>query len=157
MCLKSANDNAAEIRRIAACDTISLRDAALRPGLAPGGSHYSGDEAPETLHLGAFWDNTLVAVATLCREVMPGTQSTTTWRLRGMATLPEYRGRGLGRQLAQRCTAYAAKQGGTCVWCTSRVATVALYRTLGFTECSDTFSLPEFSDALYIRMRRPLP
>jgi ribosomal protein S18 acetylase RimI-like enzyme len=74
-----------------------------------------------------------------------------------MATLPEYRSRSLGRQLAQRCIAYAAKQGGTCVWCTSRVATVAFYRILGFIECSGNFSLPEFSDALYIRMRRPLP
>ena len=157
MCLKSANDNAAEIRRIAACDTITLRDAALRPGLPPGGSHYPGDEAPETLHLGAFSDNTLIAVATLCREAMPGTQGTTSWRLRGMATLPVYRGRGLGRQLAQRCIAYAAEQSGTCVWCTSRAATVAFYRALGFTECSDTFPLPEFSDAHYIRMQRPLP
>jgi ribosomal protein S18 acetylase RimI-like enzyme len=157
MCLKSANNNAAEIRRIAACDTMALRDVALRPDLPPGGSHYPGDDAPETLHLGAFSDNTLVAVATLCREAMPGMQSTASWRLRGMATLPEYRGCGLGRQLTQRCIAYAAKQGGTCVWCTSRVATVAFYRTLGFTECSDTFSLPEFSDALYIRMQRPLP
>jgi GNAT superfamily N-acetyltransferase len=157
MCLKSANDKAAEIRRIAASDTIALRDVALRPGLPPGGSQYPGDDASETLHLGAFSDNTLVAIATLCREAMPGAQSPTSWRLRGMATLPEYRGRGLGRQLAQRCIAYAAKQGGTCVWCTSRVATVAFYRTLGFTECSDTFSLPEFSDALYLRMQRPLP
>jgi ribosomal protein S18 acetylase RimI-like enzyme len=157
MCLKSANDNAAEIRRVAACDTIALRDAALRPGLSPGDSHYPGDDAPETLHLGAFLDNTLVAVATLCREAMPGTQSATSWRLRGMATLPEYRGRGLGRQLAHRCIAHAAEHGGTCVWCTSRVATVVFYRTLGFTACSDTFSLPEFSDALYIRMQRPLP
>ncbi|HZD46150.1 MAG TPA: GNAT family N-acetyltransferase [Acidobacteriaceae bacterium] len=156
MCLKSANESGAEIRRIAARDTIVLRDATLRPDLPPGGSHYPGDEAPETLHLGAFSDNTLVAVATLCREAMPGVQSTTSWRLRGMATLPEYRSRGLGRQLAQRCFAYAAEQGGICVWCTSRVATVAFYRTLGFTECSDPFSLPEFSDALYIRMRRPL-
>jgi GNAT superfamily N-acetyltransferase len=157
VCLKSANDKAAEIRRIAACNTIALRDAALRPGLPPDGSHYPGDEAPETLHLGAFLDNALGAVATLCREAMPGTQSATSWRLRGMATLPGYRGRGLGRQLAQRCIACAAEQGGTCVWCTSRVATVTFYRTLGFTECSDTFSLPEFSDALYIRMQRPLP
>jgi ribosomal protein S18 acetylase RimI-like enzyme len=138
-------------------NTIVLRDAALRSGMPPGGSHYPGDESPETLHLGAFLDNTLVAVATLCREAMPGMQSTTSWRLRGMATLPEYRSRGLGRQLAQRCFAYAAEQRGTWVWCTSRVATVTFYRTLGFTECSDTFSLPEFSDALYIRMRRPLP
>jgi ribosomal protein S18 acetylase RimI-like enzyme len=74
-----------------------------------------------------------------------------------MATLPEYRGRGLGKQLAQRCITYAAEQGGTLVWCTSRVATVAFYRALGFAESSDAFSLPQYSNARYIRMQRPLP
>jgi ribosomal protein S18 acetylase RimI-like enzyme len=153
----AAQSSAPEIRRIAAHDTITLRDAMLRPDLPPGGSIYPGDDAPDTLHLGAFVEDTLAAVATLCREPMPGTQGTTSWRLRGMATLSEYRGRGFARQLAQRCIAYAAEQGGTGVWCTSRVATVAFYRILGFTECSDPFSLPEYSDALYIRMQRPVP
>ena len=145
------------IQRIAARETISLRDAVLRPGLPPGGSYYPGDDAEGTLHLGAFVDHTLVAVATLCREPMPGERSTTSWRLRGMATLPGYRGRGLGKQLAQRSIGYAAEQGGTLVWCTSRIATVPFYRALGFSEFGDTFSLPEFSDAIYIRMQRPLP
>ena len=149
--------NSGIIHRIAASDTIALRDAVLRPGLPHGGSHYPGDDAESTLHLGGFVDHTLVAVATVCQEPMPGERSTTSWRLRGMATLPEYRGRGLGKQLAQRSIGYAAEQGGTLVWCTSRIATVHFYRTLGFIECSDTFSLPQFSDALYIRMQRPLP
>jgi GNAT superfamily N-acetyltransferase len=155
--------NSGVIRGIAASDTIALRDAALRPGLPPGGSHYPGDDAEGTLHLGAFVDQTLVAVATLCRESMterepmPGERSSTSWRLRGMATLPEYRGRGLGKQLAQRSIGYAAEQGGTLVWCTSRIATVPFYRALGFSESGHTFSLPEYSDALYIRMQRPLP
>ena len=145
------------IQRIAARETISLRDAVLRPGLPPGGSYYPGDDAEGTLHLGAFVDHTLVAVATLCREPMLGERSTTSWRLRGMATLPEYRGRGLGKQLAQRSIGYAAEQGGTLVWCTSRIATVPFYRALGFSESGHTFSLPEYSDALYIRMQHPLP
>jgi GNAT superfamily N-acetyltransferase len=156
-------ENSGMIKRIAASDTIALRDAVLRPGLPPGGSHYPGNDAADTLHLGAFVDRTLVAVATLCREPMTerepmrGERSTTSWRLRGMATLPEYRGRGLGNQLAQRSIGYAAEQGGTLVWCTSRIATVPFYRALGFSQSGDTFSLPEFSDAIYIRMQRPLP
>jgi GNAT superfamily N-acetyltransferase len=153
----AAQASAPAIRRIAARDTIALRDAMLRPGLPPGGSIYPGDDAPDTLHLGTFLNNTLAAVATLCREPLPGETITTSWRLRGMATLPEYRSRGFARQLAQRCIAYAAEQGGTRVWCTSRVATMAFYRTLGFIECSEPFALPEYSDALYIRMQRPLP
>ncbi len=128
----------------------------LRPGLPPGGSIYPGDDAADTLHLGAFIGSTLAAVATLCREPMPGEQSTTSWRLRGMATLPEYRGRGLGKGLAQRCIAYGAKQRGTIVWCTSRIATVPFYQALGFVECGEPFRLPQYSDAVYIRMTRSL-
>jgi GNAT superfamily N-acetyltransferase len=136
---------------------MALRDAVLRPGLPPGGSHYPGDDAPDTLHLGAFLGSMLVAIATLCREPISDEQSTTSWRLRGMATLPEYRGRGFGKQLAQHCIAYAVEQRGTLVWCTSRVATVPFYRALGFAESGETFSLPQYSDALYVRMQHPLP
>jgi predicted GNAT family N-acyltransferase len=144
------------MRRIAARDTRALRDAVLRPELPPG-SIYPGDDAADTLHLGAFVEGALVAVATLCREPMPGEQSTTSWRLRGMATLAQYRGRGLGQELAQRCIAYAAEQEGTAVWCTSRIATVPFYQVLGFVECGEPFRLPQYSDAVYIRMTRSLP
>jgi ribosomal protein S18 acetylase RimI-like enzyme len=154
-------ESVVESRRIAAGDTIALRDAVLRPNLPPGGSHYPGDDAPDTLHLGIYVTASaqirLAAVATLCREPMPGEEISSFWRLRGMATLPEYRGRGFGKKLAQRCITYAAEQCGTLVWCTSRVATVPFYRALGFAECSTAFSLPQYSDARYIRMQRPLP
>ena len=89
-----AGGSDADIRRIAARDTVALRNAILRPGLPPDRSIYPGDDAPDTLHLGAFLDDTLVAVATLCREAVPPEavpeQSTTSWRLRGMAARPEF-------------------------------------------------------------------
>jgi GNAT superfamily N-acetyltransferase len=149
-----------EIRRITAWDTIALRDLVLRPNLPRGGSHYPGDDAPDSLHVGVYVtasaQSALAAVATLCREPMPGEEIFFSWRLRGMATLPEYRGRGFGKQLAQHCIAYAVQQRGTLVWCTSRVATVPFYHALGFAESSETFPLPHYSDALYICMQRPL-
>ncbi|HEX6495883.1 MAG TPA: GNAT family N-acetyltransferase [Acidobacteriaceae bacterium] len=156
--IKAAHLLEIAIKRIAASDTIALRDIVLRPGLPAGGSHYPGDNASDTLHLGAYTshDNTLVAAATLCREPMPGEHSATSWRLRGMAILADYRGHGLGKELAHHCITYAAEQGGTSVWCTSRIATVPFYRALGFAESGDTFSLPQYSDAVYIRMRRLL-
>jgi ribosomal protein S18 acetylase RimI-like enzyme len=152
-----AEDAAIDIRPIGAQDTHALRDTILRPGQPPGGSIYPGDDGLDTLHLGAFVGSTLVAVATICREAAPGTRSTTCWRLRGMATLAEFRARGLGKELARRCIVYAAGRRGALVWCTSRIATVAFYRTLGFVECGEAFTLPQYSDALYIRMERPLP
>jgi predicted GNAT family N-acyltransferase len=157
--MRSEGSSAIVIKRISASNTIALRDIVLRRGLPPGGSHYPGDDVSDTLHLGAYAsrDNTLVAVATLCREPMPGQDSATSWRLRGMAIIADYRGQGLGKELARRCITYAAEQGGTSVWCTSRIVTVPFYRALGFTESGDTFSLPQYSDALYIRMQRLSP
>jgi hypothetical protein len=43
------------------------------------------------------------------------------------------------------------------VWCTSRITTVPFYRALGFREYGDAVSLPQYSDALYVRMQHPLP
>ena len=153
MCLSS---NTVEIRRIAAGDTTALRDAILRAGLPPGGSVYPGDDAADTLHLGAFLDDMLVGVATLCRQAIPGMESTTTWRLRGMATLASHRGRGFSVQLAERCICYAAEHGATLVWCTSRLATVPFYRALGFQEFGEPFPPPQYSDLLYVNMSRRL-
>jgi GNAT superfamily N-acetyltransferase len=155
--MNRAKGRVPEIRRIAARDTVALRNAVLRPGLPPDRSIYPGDDAPDTLHLGVFLDNKLVAVATLCREPLPDNEITTSWRLRGMAALPECRGRGFGKQLVERCLRYAADQGATLVWCTSRITTVPFYRALGFREYGDAFSLPQYSDALYVRMQHPLP
>jgi|UPI0003664678 GNAT superfamily N-acetyltransferase len=149
--------NAMDIRRIVASDTVMLRNAVLPPGLPPDRSIYPGDDARDTLHLGVFLDTTLVAVATLCREPLPDNNITTSWRLRGMAALPECRGRGFGRQLVERCLRYAVDQEGTLVWCTSRISTVPFYRALGFREYGDAFSLPQYSDALYVHMQHPLP
>jgi hypothetical protein len=42
-----------------------------------------------------------------------------------------------------KAAAWAAQQGSTIVWCTSRIATVPFYRTLGYAECAEPHSLPQ--------------
>jgi ribosomal protein S18 acetylase RimI-like enzyme len=122
----------------------------------PSRSIYPGDDAPDTLHLGAFVNGRLAAVATVCHESMPGTSDAGEWRLRGMATLEQFRGRGFGKRLAERCVAHAADSQGTLLWCSARMATVPFYRSLGFLEQGESFLLPEYSGELYVLMRCPL-
>ena len=145
-----------DLRRVSLTDAMMLRDAILRPGMPQGGSMYPGDDAADTLLLGAFVEERLVAVATVCREAMPNISNLTAWRLRGMATLSQFRGRGFGRDLAECCMIHAADCGGTLLWCSARVATVPFYRSLGFKEHGRNFHLPEFSNEIYILMQRPL-
>jgi predicted GNAT family N-acyltransferase len=133
-----------------------LRDVVLRPGTPSGGSTYPGDDAPSTLHIGAFVAGKLVAAATTCQESPPNTSIPLAWRIRGMATLSEYRGFGLAGQLLARCLAYIHENKGTLAWCSSRVATVSFYQRHGFVPVGESFFLPQFSDESYILMEQSL-
>ncbi len=144
------------IRRVSVADVRRVRDAVLRPDMPAGGSIYPGDDAADTLHVGVLASGTLVSVATTCREAIPGTWNPDAWRLRGMATVAEFRGSGFGRRLAQMCIAHAADRNGTLLWCSARSGAAEFYRSLGFAAQGDPFRLPEYSRELYILMGRPL-
>ncbi len=145
-----------DICRISVSEARSIRDAVLRPEMPAGGSIYPGDDAADTLHIGALAECKLCAVATVCCESRPGILDNNEWRLRGMATLEEFRGIGLGRRLAEECLTYASSRGGTLLWCSARISTAAFYRRLGFREQGNPFRLPEYSKEMYILMRRLL-
>jgi GNAT superfamily N-acetyltransferase len=129
-----------------------LRDSVLRPGLPRGKSVYAGDDEPDTLHVGAFLADKVVAVASVCHESPPGENDPVAWRVRGVATLPKYQGQGLAQRLLNRCIAYAVAQGGRRVWCTARLSVAKFYRTCGFAAVGETFVLPQYSDERYVRM-----
>jgi ribosomal protein S18 acetylase RimI-like enzyme len=143
-----------DLQKLSVKEVQMFRDRVLRLGKSEGQSVYRGDDDSKTLHLGAFVDSGLVAIATICHESTPDQPSHTMWRLRGMATLDEFRGRGLGKSLADSCIAHAAKHGGTMVWCKARQSAVGFYRSLGFEEQGNPFPLPKYSDELYFIMQR---
>ena len=146
-----------EIRPVSVGEARPLRDAVLRPNLPEGGSVYPGDDCVDTLHLGAFAEDGLISVATICREPRPGTDESHSWRLRGMGTREDWRGRGWGKRLALTCLAHAALHAGRVVWCSARVSTVDFYRSLGFSEEGGEFRLPQYSASTYVIMSRKLP
>jgi ribosomal protein S18 acetylase RimI-like enzyme len=88
---------------------------------------------------------------------MPDRSDADEWRLRGMATLVEFRGNGWGKHLVERCAAHTTENQGTLLWCSARIATVPFYRSLGFKEQGQSFNLPEYSGKIYILMWRSLP
>jgi GNAT superfamily N-acetyltransferase len=148
--------NAVELRRITVDEARLVRDAVLRQGLEPGGSVYPHDDEVDTLHLGAFVNQILAGVATVCREEIPDQPEEGSWRVRGMATLMPFRGQGLGKRLAVACIAHVIRNRGTLVWCTARATSATFYNALGFSEQGQVFRLPEYSDAEYVVMRRSL-
>jgi ribosomal protein S18 acetylase RimI-like enzyme len=121
-----------------------LRQAVLRPHQRAEDLVYEGDALPGALHLGAREGpgGPVVASASITPEPHPSAPARGDWRLRGMAALPEVRGRGVGAALLERCLEHARASGGRRVWCNARTPVQGFYELAGFTVEGDVFDLP---------------
>lgn len=128
-----------EIRPITAAETRPLRQAILRPHQSLDELVYTGDDDPETLHVGAFCDGRLVGIATVLQNLCPRAAFSEPWQLEGMATRPEVRGMGYGRAIVTRCLAHAAAHGGKTLWCNGRTSAAGFYRATGFRPVGEEF------------------
>jgi GNAT superfamily N-acetyltransferase len=134
---------APEVRVVAAEETRPLRHLVLRPGQPPASTVYPGDDDPATRHFAAFADGHLVGIASLYREARPGgPPGVAGWRLRGMASAPHVRGRGVGRALLAACRHHVAAEGGGELWCNARTPAAGFYARAGFAVVGERFDIP---------------
>jgi len=120
--------------------TAGLRGEVLRPGQTAEDLVYPGDADPATVHLGAYVDGRLVGIASLYREDRPGGPAGG-WRLRGMATTPPARGRGVGAALLAAAVDHAARHHGAEVWCNARTVAIGFYHRAAFRVASEPFHI----------------
>ncbi|MBA2645328.1 MAG: GNAT family N-acetyltransferase [Pyrinomonadaceae bacterium] len=147
------------IRLIPAEEARPLRGAILRPNLPLEKSVYPGDDAHDTLHLGAYVMDELVGVASVFHQPPPGESLSAAWRLRGMAVRTNAQGRGYGRALLEHCIAHVAKQGGTLFWCNGRTSALSFYRSFGLEPRGEEFDVPDSGShfVLHLRINQPTP
>lgn len=141
------------VEAVAAEDVRPLRGSVLRPGQAPDELVYPGDDHADALHAairgigaggtGAGGTGAIVGVATVAPEGHPRDPRPGDWRLRGMATAPGARGRGLGAALLAACLHHARDRGGARVWCNARVTAEGFYVRAGFVAEGARFELPD--------------
>ena len=133
------------VERIPTVASYPLRHAILRPHQEIDAVAWEGDDEPGTATFGAVdgESGAIVGVATVFPEpapfdvteagVPPGAgSSTTTWRLRGMATRPDAQGRGIGSSVLEAVFDHVAGAGGDLLWCNARTSAVAFYERAGF-------------------------
>lgn len=135
--------------RTHSAETRPIRHAVLRPNQPPEACVYPGDDAPDSFHLGIRGEpghgaSNLIAVASFYREPLPDDPTgSSQLRIRGMAVLPEHRGKGLGRSLVDAGLAIARDQQPppTLVWCNARTTAAGYYARLGFANRSGEFEI----------------
>ncbi len=85
------------------------------------------------LHFGAFLDEELVGVISLFNEGA-------SYQFRKFAVDPTMQGRGIGSIILEYITDYAAKNGGTHLWCNARITAIDFYIKAGFAHTGNFFA-----------------
>jgi GNAT superfamily N-acetyltransferase len=131
-----------------------LRRAILRPGAGAAELRYDHDDAPDTLHAAVRAGGAVVAIASVMREAHPHEPRPGDWRLRGMATVPELRGRGLGGALLAFCEEHVRRHDGRRLWCNARTGALAFYERAGFRAQGGVFEIERIGP--HVVMSKPL-
>jgi GNAT superfamily N-acetyltransferase len=128
--------------------TRALRQAVLRPHQTL--AELADTEADGAFALGAFDTDELVAVGLVSPDGEPGA-----WRVRGMATAPQARGRGAGTAVLAGLLDHAAAHGATRIWCNARTPARSLYERAGLRVASAELELPMIGPHFLMEMYTP--
>jgi GNAT superfamily N-acetyltransferase len=131
----------------------SLRAQVLRPGQGPADVVWPGDDAADTLHAAVMDHSEPIGVASVMREAYPPDPGSADWRIRGMATRPGARGRGIGTELLAFCIDHARRAGGERAWCNARVGARSLYERAGMEVVSEESEIAGIGPHLSMCMR----
>jgi GNAT superfamily N-acetyltransferase len=136
------------IRQISLAQTRPLRHAVLRPHQSL--ADLERAEPEDAYAVGAFRGEELIAVG----FIAPHDRPASSWRVRGMATEPQARGRGAGSAVLQALLDHAQAQNAQLVWCNARVPALSLYERAGFVAASDPFEVAQIGPHVVMEWRR---
>jgi GNAT superfamily N-acetyltransferase len=134
------------IKETTADSLIALRHRVLRPGRPESTAHFAQDSARGTVHFGAFDENGAVIGCASVLEL----DDEKSLQLRGMATAPEWQGKGVGRAVLEAAQQLAKKRGLP-LWCNARVSAQAFYEKCGWEAEGEIFEVPEFGPHTIMR------
>lgn len=142
--------NTYKIQHITAEQAHPLRARVLRPGQPIENCRYNEDHLPTTFHLGVFiedkinnqLEDKIVCNGTFMKDIsayFPDEASA--YRLRGMATDPDYRGLQLGSSLLNAAEDILRQKNCRLLWFNAREAAFPFYEKNGFQYIGDMFDI----------------
>lgn len=125
----------------------------LRPNGTLEDCIFQGDNDELTFHLGAFVEKKLVSVASFYFERNLKFPDPYQYRLRGMATLPEYQGQGLSSALLRTAFPVIKQNQCTLLWCNARERAMGFYGKVGFIQEGDFFNIPNIGKHILMSIK----
>lgn len=130
------------IRFIRTEQTYPLRLLVLRPGGVEQDCHWANDRLEGSFHLASQIGEHIIAIASFYPEKHRLLQGWKQFRLRGMATHPEFQGQGVGARLLGFAIDHLRAQHADRLWCNARKSAAELYTRAGFIIEGEEFDIP---------------
>ena len=131
------------VKFIDAEDTLPLRSEVLRNGEPLAACYFQADRDPTTFHMGYFAPTDELACILTCQLEAMEPYDGLGYRLRGMATHPEWQGKGIGSQLLKAAINHLTHEiKADYLWCNARKVAYDFYQNLGFEFLSEEFEIP---------------
>lgn len=128
---------------VKASDLIKLRSQVLRPNQSVDSAIFLGDDWPSTIHLAFFDLDQCVSCGTFIKDICAEWPTAISpYRLRGMATAENYRGKSLGTKILVEGEARLREIGCDLLWFNARENAFEFYQKNGFTLMGELFDIP---------------
>ncbi|HEY7117742.1 MAG TPA: GNAT family N-acetyltransferase [Tepidisphaeraceae bacterium] len=121
-------------------EIFQVRWDVLRPGRPIEAARFAGDDAPDTVHVGAFVEGQNIACATATRMPWQGQPA---WQLRGMGVVADWQGRGVGQVVLLRIEDLVRSSDIHQMWCNAREEAVKFYEKQGWAVASERFHIED--------------
>ncbi|EGV44084.1 GNAT family N-acetyltransferase [Bizionia argentinensis JUB59] len=129
------------IRFISSEETYPIRQPVLRPGRALEDCVFTDDTLGSTFHLGLFFQDILIGVASYMKNKNDSFAEETQYQLRGMAILKDYQKKGLGEFLLKAGETNLAKSNVNRLWFNARENAVNFYKKHGYETQGTNFNI----------------
>lgn len=101
------------------------------------------DDQPAGFHLGVFDGDKLVSIGSFFPQSSSKRPASNPYRLRAMATHPDYRGRDAGKALVLQGLDMLRDRKVDMLWCDARLNAVPFYSKLGFSAMEEIYEVPK--------------
>ncbi|MFN0033083.1 MAG: GNAT family N-acetyltransferase [Flavobacteriales bacterium] len=100
------------------------------------------DHNEGAIHLGTFDSGLLVSIGSLFQQSTPKLNTSNQYRLRAMATHPDYRGKHCGALLISEAIQLLKQKNVQVLWCDARLNAIGFYTSMGFQLLDEPYEVP---------------
>jgi len=129
------------IKQIEAKDTYNIRHQVLRPNLPIETCQFDNDMDEDSFHLGGYNEDQLTSIASFYLDNNSQFPEEFQYRLRGMATIKEFRGRGYSTDLLSTAFPLIKNNHVKVLWCNARTESTEFYSKMGFETIGNVFDI----------------